>query len=539
MSWQGRLFDFIYKFRSSGRLTASAFSGGGKSSVPALDPQKKIVVVGLGLSSLTLLEQLHQAGYRHIQVVAENLLFGGKCVHFGCIPSEIFWQDSKKIPGIVKQIQQLSEEKFRHWGYPLLLDSVKAVEGRQIRLASGKILDFDVLVLATGNRSVPPQDLQPSLAPENFWSLQTGRQLLILSEGEPTAWSYADMALEMGLTCTLVETKGSAIEDTPSFAYFRRQIRKRGLRDFPAAKVVSFSAAEKKLAVRSGGSHHEIPYDDFIYLGPPQLNLPAIDGVVPDIFALDLENSRLKKRSDIFTLGDAGGFLTAAEAELKALKLAWQLSGRQNQIELPDLARLPLRLHAQQSWASVGHPLTYLAKHWREVDFKNLGWSLIHEGEGKLWYLFNPGTRKIEALHLCHSQASELIGLAASLIRLPVTDPLWLTASVHPSAAEIFKILVLELRRDFPEVFPGDGETKTVLRLPGLASLRPRFAEFFSEKEFQSVQLDKDPWFSLAQLLLRKYTGDDKAENFSCTYDSAAGLLTARHGNKSYEVQRL
>jgi pyruvate/2-oxoglutarate dehydrogenase complex dihydrolipoamide dehydrogenase (E3) component len=539
MNWHARFYEIYFRFRSSRRAFKSAFAPAGKNPVQAashaIDPKQKIVVVGLGISAITLVDQLYQNGFRNVHIVADILKFGGKCVHFGCMPSEAFWRNPNSVAASIEQLADLSEEKCRGWGLPIHQATVQNISGKTVNLNSGEALNFDILILAIGNRMVPPVGLSPNLKPEDFWKLNANRRLIIVSEGEPSAWSYADMARAMGAACTLIETKNSASNDLPSLKYFRRQIIQKGIRHFSEARLVSFE--KNKIGIRASGAFHEIPYDDLLYVGPAQLQIPLVDGNVQDIFSINLETSSLKRRSDIFALGDAGGFLTATEAELKALKLAWQLSGRQHDISLEHLSQLPLRLHAEQSWAAVGRPINYLAPNWKEIDFMNLGWSLLHSAGGKLWYLFNPASQKIEALHICHIQASELISMAAVLLDKPVTDSAWLTSSVHPSAAEIFKFLVLQLRSDYPELFRSHKSGKTILKLPAFSELRTRFEIFFSEKEFRSAQIESDPWLHLALLIMRKHTGIQNKE-FAYEYDSNSGVIEAKIAGHRYEIQR-
>ena len=74
-------------------------------------------------------------------------------------------------------------------------------------------------------------------------------------------------------------------------------------------------------------------------------------------------------------------------------------SGRENKIN--EFEKLPLRLHGKKSLGIVGSPWTLIYQNWREVDFKTLGWSAVHNQTGKLWYLYNSEEQKVEAIHIC------------------------------------------------------------------------------------------------------------------------------------------
>lgn len=542
-------FNFYYRFRQSGRFWRSVASLPVSPTVSPLQAEQKIVVVGIGQAALTALEELDRLGFKNVHVVSENERFGGKCVHFGCMPSEAFWLKPESMDKKIDELSRLTEEKFKSWNFKFHLDSAVGVEGKKLILRSGVSLDFDVLLLATGNRTQKPAWLPSSLPPENFWRLKKGH-LVIVNQGEPAAWSYADMAVNRGLSCTLVQTQQTFLDPLPSFAYFNRQIRKNGVRFFSDATPVP-GDGEKKLSIRSDGKFHQIPYDEILFVGPSELKLPAIDGGIPDIFSLDLQTSRLKTRPDIYAIGDAGGFLSAAEAELKALQTVWRMTGQNAPVTLEALSKLPLRLHSKQSWASTGDAASFTRTKWQEVDFKMLGWSLLHEQEGKLWYGFDPDQKTIQAIHICHSQAGELIALASGLISLPVTDARWLTSSVHPGAAEIFKYMILDIRRRFPWIFRAAEAPPLPIRLhlPPPGRLRDG-SDIFNGVEIQRAFLETDPWLYLALSLVARHEGENTKPIYNpdsrkyafegktdFSYHAEENGVQVRWGNRIYEIR--
>ena len=232
----------------------------------------------------------------------------------------------------------------------------------------------------------------------------------------------------------------------------------------------------------------------------PNLNLPAIDGKVPNAFDIDLTTCSLINRSDVYLLGDASGLLAASEAEFQARTLVE--SWKQGQIiDMTQLQKLPFRLHGDPSLAMVGEPWTLLRKDWRMVDFKSLGWSLLHGEEGKLWYLYDSVSNRVEGIHICHQNAADLIALASVLIESPVDDIHWFTSSVHPSSFEIFKVVIEDIAKGKEQ--PLTRKTGPVLSLPPISQLHQSafFQNNFSEEERKLAILDSAPQHYLAVLL--------------------------------------
>ena len=59
-----------------------------RGTTAELNRDKRIVVVGLGVSALACSRELVRAGCTKITVVAQDAAFGGKCVNIGCMPVE-------------------------------------------------------------------------------------------------------------------------------------------------------------------------------------------------------------------------------------------------------------------------------------------------------------------------------------------------------------------------------------------------------------------------------------------------------------------
>ncbi|GAB4239032.1 MAG: hypothetical protein Kow0049_26130 [Stanieria sp.] len=515
--------------------------------------EESIVVVGIGIAAFSFLRCLNRLGYRQVKIIARDDLFGGKCVNNGCMPSEYYTAYGHQTPtAIVEQgkqfitsLRQITQQSFQELGYPIISGEVTAVKEQEIILKTGEKISFDRLVLATGNKITKFPWLENTCSLQDFWSITNGK-LVIVSEGNLASLSYADIAVDRDLDTTVVFTSNPPLSHLPSWQYFRRELEKRGIKIIVSAKIQD--CQPNNLTIKVRGKLETISFDHLLYDGAPELNLPQIDGKTKTILDLDLQQANLIGRPDIYVLGDASGFLSATEAELQGKKLAhaWK---RGETIKINDFERLPLRLHARKSLAIVGSPWTLLSPQWRSLDFKGLGWSAVHNETGKLWYLYNFSKQKVEAIHICHRDASELIALASVLIELAVTDSRWLSCSVHPSAAEIFKLVIEDIESITNEneqnpsllgIKSSDEDISAdVLRLPPLSQLyhHSLYQTAFSPEERSLGILDRNPQLYFAILLGIKHLlkNDQQSETIPLRC-SSEGRYFAPGVNFNYEV---
>jgi len=514
-----------------------------------------VVVVGIGIAAFTFVRSLHRLGYTNVTLIARDNAYGGKCVNFGCMPSEYFssYRDEttatlvEKGKAFVTSLRRATEQSFIELGYPLVPGEVTAVQGREIQLHTGESITFDRLVLATGNRQTPWTLLEPTCSLQEFWGDLSGK-LVIVSDGNVASLTYASIAIDRGLTVTVIFTSPPLLNHLPSFQYFRRELEKSGVQIISPAKIQGREG--NRLIIKVKGKE-TIDFDHLMYDGVPELNLPPIDGKFKTILDLDLKQASIIGRSDIYVLGDASGFLSATEAELQAKQLAnaWAKVGL---IQLRAFERLPVRIHARKSFAMVGAPWTLLYRNWQSVDFKMLGWSAVHNETGRLWYLYNPQEKKVEAIHICHRDASELISLASILIDLPITDTRWLTSSIHPTSAEIFKVMIeaieaSESGNNYGDqlleitVGPLNESFGALLSLPPITQFHRStfYRDAFSPEERSIGILEPDPLLYFALLLgLKSLVGSEKVPATNIRLRRTEGDRYIANGiNFTYEVE--
>ncbi|MBE9168639.1 NAD(P)/FAD-dependent oxidoreductase [Pleurocapsales cyanobacterium LEGE 06147] len=530
--------------------------------------EESIVVVGIGIASFSFVRCLHRLGYRQVKIVARDNFFGGKCVNNGCMPSEYYTAYRQQAPtAIVEQgqqfvtsLRQITQQSFQELGYPIISGEVTEVKNQEILLKTGEKISFDRLVLATGNQISKFPWLENTCSLQEFWKITDGK-LVIVSEGNLASLSYADIACDRqgrseadrdckertsrGIDTTVVFTSNPPLAHLPSWQYFRRELEKRDIKIIVPAKIQG--CKPNNLTIKVRGKSEIIPFDHLLYDGAPELNLPQIDGKTKTILDLDLQQANVIGRSDIYVLGDASGFLSATEAELQGKKLAYAWSSGEK-IKITDFDRLPLRLHARKSLAIVGSPWTLLSPHWRSLDFKGLGWSAVHNETGKLWYLYNSSEQKVEAIHICHRDASELIALASVLIELPVTDSRWLSCSVHPSAAEIFKLVIEDIEasssvHEDSSLLGINSPTRdsnvNILRLPPVSQWHQNslYQTAFSPEERSLGILDRNPHLYFAILLgIKHLLKNDQQQETIPLRCSSEGRYFMPGMNFNYEV---
>lgn len=410
----------------------------------------RIVVIGLGTAALASLRELKKEGFKNVTVVSRDQLYGGKCVNYGCMPSEFVFahrdvsveQRRASLDEFVSDLRKDVHKQFDELGFPIVVAEVEEIHGSKIQLSNGDSLEFDRAIVAMGNDyPLPdriPADL-PKLTPiDKFWQLPVGSRVVIYADGNVFASSLGEIAQRLGMLPTVLLAGPNPFAGLPSYRYYAREMGRRGVTLHERARLIRTDANE--LTYEANGKPATIPYDHLIVVSKPIPRFPKIDGVHASIYDIDLTCGSLPARPDIVFVGDGAGLFTASAAEnqTKLLMRYWKHGER---LDLMALDTTPLCLHGAQTLALAGPAWTYTSRQWNEIDFRSLGWSRIHKLEGKLWYLFDEASGRITGLQICHKHANELICLGAALMEFPVWDLKWMTTAMHPTSAEIFKVV--------------------------------------------------------------------------------------------------
>lgn len=420
----------------------------------SLLPQSaSIVVVGLGPASFSCVTNLIALGFSNILVITKDLNYGGKCVNFGCMPSEYSFflknvhEDLRlaKLESFVSGLREDVRKQFNSIGVKVINSEVMSVQAKSVFLKSGDSISFDHLIFANGNSYNNPQrvplNTKKTVTVEGLWKLPPGANLVIYAKNNPAALSMANSARALGLNVSVILSGANPFSKLPSWRYFARESVRKGINLIDNdARLIRVD--QDGVSYECGSKITTISYDFIFIASKPELNFIKVDGAFPSMLDIELSTSRLVNRSDISYVGDAAGFYSAAEAEEHA-RVVIENIARTSPIELNQLSLIPLSFHGSPPLAFAGAPWTWsvASSDWIEVDFRNLGWSKIHAEEGRLWYLLSSDGCNVDGIHICHPRSAELISTAIALMSRPLSDPIWRLSSLHPSATEIFKLI--------------------------------------------------------------------------------------------------
>lgn len=422
-------------------------------SIDSLPATSSIVVIGLGAAAYSCVSHLIELGFNNIKIVSKDFNYGGKCVNYGCMPSEysfLLKDTSKelrlnKLQSFITDLRESVEKQFNSLKIEFVNDEVVSISGKFILLKSGNSICFDHLIFANGNVYKNPERVPLNtgkvISIEKLWQLPIESNLIIYAKNNPAALSIANSAQALGLNVTIILEGKNPLAKLPSWRYFSRQSVKSGINLIDKdARLIRVD--QDGVSYEVGAKIETLKYDFILIASKSELNFLKVDGESPSFLDLDLTTSRLIKRSDISYAGDSAGFYTAAEAEEHARLVARNIwSGEQ--VQLSSLSSIPMSFHGTPPLAMAGAPWTWSvpSDNWIEIDFRKLGWSKIYPEEGRLWYLLSRDGCNVDAIHICHALSAELIATAAVLIRHPLSDPIWRNLSTHPSASEIFKLV--------------------------------------------------------------------------------------------------
>jgi dihydrolipoamide dehydrogenase len=505
-------------------------------------PDDRIVIIGLGIAALTCLRQLKQERFENVQIIARNPLYGGKCINYGCMPAEFVSAHGHLKPGeifrllqdFIIELRSDVEKQFDELGYPVLIDNVERIQGTDVFLSSGETIGFDRLILATGSRYLLPASIPDHLSKlvsiEEFWHITPGGKLVIHAEANIAALSFGDTAMSLGYTTTILLVGKNPLEGLPSFRYFLRELRAQGVSIYENVRMVKVS--ESEIRFEKQGESLSIVYDHLLNIGKPVPNFPVIDGRVPEIYDMDMTSSSLPSRPDLAFLGDCAGLFSASAAEnqAKLLMRYWKSGMRLN---LRDLDKTPVLLGGRKSLAMAGDDWQYVARRWNEVDFRSIAWSKAHRLDGKLWYLLNEENGRIDALHICHKQAAELINIGAALMEYPIHDSVWMTTSHHSSSAEIFKVVAE--RATAALKMSGDGDEKVreyKFQCPSTDELHPSsgLPEWLTIEKYNQAMTSKFPplVFLVYYTLWKLHSVGGCPANYHAIFDDKGGITILR-----------
>ena len=409
-----------------------------------------ITIVGIGPASLAFVEAIRRFSTVPIHIIADNDLFGGKCVHFGCIVIDIIKNYNRSSPAHVFSAIKLIKNELKTSIYKRLKNmDVEFTFGKVIDIHSdlmfledGRSFEYDVCVCATGNVYKIPKTLAFSnivIPIDEVWDLATGKKILIYSKNNPYAISVASSLMDLGHSVTLLLDGALVNYRTPSLAYALADLVNAGLDLYVGARILR--AQDGDVLIETVDQTKLLVVDKVCALSAPTLNLPKFGGKI--LTSVDIDDyMRVKGEPRLRVIGDASGTFTVTEAEYVAGQVASSiLTGAPPKY---DLHSFPQKIEARLPLCFSGglEAATAAIYDWKELDFNILAWSLVRKSRGKLWYLYDSKSEKIVGMHIYHERAVELIAIATVLMKYNITDPIWTEGVTHPSVMEIFPLLI-------------------------------------------------------------------------------------------------
>ncbi|HYP63642.1 MAG TPA: hypothetical protein VEQ16_07125 [Acidocella sp.] len=243
-------------------------------------------------------------------------------------------------------------------------------------------------------------------------------------------------------------------------------------------------------------------FDHFMIASRPVPAMLPVDGKAPSVYELDFRRACLPARPDIIFLGDAGGYFSAADAEVQANLIVDNWTGGVPGLDI--LASNPVILDGGSPLVMLGKEWTLRERNWAELDFRAIGWTKIRRDEGKLWYLLNETTGRLEGLHICHPAAKSLAATARLLMDYDVRDLRWQLVQPHPSEAEIFKVLARQACVRLRRPYAAEALLRAVIfELPPLDDLSPHgpLPSWLSRENAAMALLSPEPRRALAAVM--------------------------------------
>ena len=408
-----------------------------------------ITLIGVGPASVAFIDEIRRTSSLRITIISENDLFGGKCVHFGCMVIDVI-KSSKhlmpasiynKIQSVRNQLNELILKKLKYYDVDFIFGKVVDIHPNLLLLEDGRKIAYQSCIFAMGNVYRPPSVISNSdllVDIDRIWDLGSGTRILIYSKNNPYAISVASSLTDLGLKVTLLLDGAFVNYSTPSLSHVLADLSGEGVKIYMKARVIRANSSEVVIDSESGT--HVLSIDKICALSAPSINLPKYKGS-PLLGAHIDEHMCIYGDENLRVIGDSSGTFTVTEAEYIARQVADSiLFGNKPKFDLHCFtqkidAKMPL-CFAGGLEADSAHP-----DKWRQLDFSALGWSIVRRTNGKIWYLYDSRSKLITGIHIYHERAVELIGLAALLMKHQITAQVWSDVSLHPSVVEIFPLL--------------------------------------------------------------------------------------------------
>ncbi len=442
-----------------------------------------VVVIGGGPGGTPAAMQLASQGKRVLLVEGSGKL-GGACLFVGCIPSKIIrhsayeyavklkystsgaqlpegretaWNQirhimeevlNKRSGAAMQMLNHLSDLEFLA-GYAKFVSNNEIVVDKQ-GTGRKENYTFDKAIIATGAHSFIPSfrgnGVQDVLTSEMLFSQDKLPETLLIVGGGPIGVELAQMLTKLGTKCTIVELLDSilyGVVETEFVSIISNQLEKSGVDIYTSSKVQEINKIDDHFNVTftdAKGSERKTNFE----------NVLVVTGKVPNIESLGLDSTNIQF--------DRKGIIVNEYLETSVKGI----------YATGDVIHGPKFAHTATYEAHIASANILAGNAWK-VDFSKNSWVLFSEPEiaaagytedqavqegydvvigvydykidaaaqvagvpfGYLKFVVNKDNSEIIGIHICHNNASSLVGEASLIIanRLTLKD---VANAIHP-----------------------------------------------------------------------------------------------------------
>mgnify|MGYP000085345593 CR=1 FL=1 len=405
---------------------------------------KNITIVGAGIAGFTLALEL--SSLNNVTLI-EKLDIGGTCLNRGCIPTKTLLHLSSKtrdFTGIIEKCKrtiarlrkavtaELENREVNIITDEAVLKSKNSVE----LLQSGKVIPFDILVMATGSRAKIPKvvsEADDAIIPEEVLELNRIPDEIVIVGGGYEGVEFATIFNNLGSNVTLIEREGSLLPTLSHDVtrYLTSSLSSKGI-DVLTGKTIS--KVKENIVYLDDG--HEVLYDKLLVCcGREPLEIPSKISFERKNGLIATNEFFETSQRNIFVIGDAtGSMMFAHKAQYDATVLAKNILGLK---EKPDYSAMPSCVFSNPQIAIVGSnnsgerikvPFTAIAK--SHCEDLTAGFITLHLDDYK----------NIIGAEVVHERASEMLSALTVIVskKMSCRDVSTMIFA-HPTLGEIIK----------------------------------------------------------------------------------------------------
>lgn len=291
---------------------------------------RNLIVIGAGAAGLVA--ALIAATVRARVTLIEKQQMGGECLNTGCVPSKTLLRSAKvahllrtsstygfknisyqvDFNAVMQRVQdtiaalapQDSVERFTRLGVECVQGTARLIDPWQVAVGERR-LTAPHIIIATGSRplipSIPGLEDIPCLHSDNFWTIRTLPERLLVLGGGPIACELAQAMARLGSRVTLVEQAKTLLpnEDNDISAYIEDVFQEEGITVHRPCTALSFHREGPAFRLRcqgQDGQERDIAFDQLL----------LATGRRPNSQGFGLEALGVARRADGSIAVDAG-----------------------------------------------------------------------------------------------------------------------------------------------------------------------------------------------------------------------------------------